>query len=427
MSYRKNPVAFMAGFMILNLGGGLLLAASDDYYQEIQANEQTQKAVAPMPAGIPGSAGTLQSIRDLTGRDLLNAQGVKLGVIDGCLIDSSRNEVCYVVLKEHNRFYPVPWAAIGAGEHSYVLNITPDRLREAPGFDSIDPAKLSGMDTHDKLHAFYVGPIATAHTKVMTEKSPPAMSRAANFSLHSTRQILGMKIENSQDKRIGDLRDIVFDVRKGNCTYGLVDYWGIWSIGQREAAVPWSVITIQYDHGIARLDADRKTLDSVAIRRDDIQRLTEPVFASKVQDSFGREPYGDVYGFVPPSDTSSSNAAWAPDSAYNRRFDPSTVTTLQCRIRGVGSFRPEKNAAPGLELKVETPAGETYTVYAGPQDYYRLQSVRFAPDDRIIVTGSKTKVDNKAVIMASSIQKGSMMVILRDADGKPAWSKFEMP
>jgi sporulation protein YlmC with PRC-barrel domain len=249
MSYRKNIMGVVVHFVILAFGGSLLLAASDDYYQEIKANEQKQKSElttpAAMPAGIPGRAGSLQSIRDLAGRDLLNAQGVKLGVIDGCLIDSSRNEVCYVVLKEHNRFYPVPWAAIGTGEHSYVLNITPDRLREAPGFDSIDPAKLSGMDTHDKLHAFYSGPIASVEKKNMTEKSPPAMSREDNFSLHSSRQILGMNIENPQDKNLGKLRDIVFDIRKGNCAYGLAEFSGLWGFGEKVAAVPWSAMNIQ--------------------------------------------------------------------------------------------------------------------------------------------------------------------------------------
>jgi hypothetical protein len=113
-----------------------------------------------------------------------------------------------------------------------------------------------------------------------------------------------------------------------------------------------------------------------------------------------------------------------PDSHFST-FDKTTMMTLQCRVRSVGSFRPEKNATSGLRLKVETPAGETYTVFAGPQHYYMLQSMRFRSDDMITVTGSKTKLDNKTVIMASKIQKSDETFDLRDPDGKPLW-KIEM-
>jgi len=116
-----------------------------------------------------------------------------------------------------------------------------------------------------------------------------------------------------------------------------------------------------------------------------------------------------------------STAAWQADSRYNKHFDPAKITTIEGTIKRVSSFEPQKEAEPGLLLKVETKKGESVTVHAGPSQYTAQQDFRFKAGDAVTISGSKTRIGMKQVIMASEIQSGGRTLKLRDQQGRPLW------
>ena len=135
-----------------------------------------------------------------------------------------------------------------------------------------------------------------------------------------------------------------------------------------------------------------------------------------------------MFGFVAPTTGPEglSYAAWKPDSPFVKSYDTETVIAVEGTLRYLGSFSPEKDAAPGLKLKVETADGKTAVIYAGPQQYYWAQPMRFAKGDVVTISGSKTTLGEKTVIMAGQIQKGTDIFRLYDAEGTPLW-KIDTP
>jgi hypothetical protein len=82
-----------------------------------------------------------------------------------------------------------------------------------------------------------------------------------------------------------------------------------------------------------------------------------------------------------------------------------------------------KDAAKGLRLKVETQdrKKENITVYAGPKAYFDEKKINFSYNDEVKIKGCWTKIDDKKVFMASSIDKDDKKIELYDKDGKPRW------
>ena len=379
---------------------------------------------------IPGTSGTLQSTDSVIESQVQNTQGDKLGNIEELILDNNNQAIAYVVIDSDSKFYPVPWTAFDTGTDTYILDITPDKLHQAPSVTSLDISQFNGPDLQQKSHDYYSSQIADVQAKCMDkqmmnrmkDKAETMMGQAKQPNLCSSDDIIGYDVQDTQGKTLGELDDIVFDVRQGNLAYGLISFGGILGIGQKTAAVPWEAVVIVPDQKIARLDSNEKTLRAAELTRGDIQQLSEPTFARQVHREFNQEPYWEVFGFVAPMGTESgSSAAWAADSAYNKNFKTDTVATTQGTIKNIDSFTPQKDAQAGLRLRVKTADGRTVTVYAGPQQHYLQQKIRFHKGDPITVTGSKTSVDGKSVCMATQIKKGEETFEIRNSQGKPLW------
>lgn len=411
---------------------------SDQYNQSMS---QSQTMATESSKGIHGRAGTLQSADKAIGMSVHNNQGDKIGTIKDLVVDKNTNAVSYVILSSGMKYYPVPWSAFRSGDRAYTLDVTKDGLRDAPTIKSDDPKLLTG-DITQKVQSFYSSQISSskefsAKTATSMTKAAQDMSMGTTPNFYSCRKTLGMDVKNDQDKKIADLKDIVFDVRQGNLAYGLVSFGGVMGVAAKTAAVPWSAIQIQPDQKIARLNADERTLTSAEIGRDQFAKLNDPTFARQIHQDFGQEPYWEVYGYVPPTAEEGAmttmrhgagaagmfaTGAWATDSSYNKSFKTDAVTTAEGTVKSVDTFTPETGASPGLKLKIETTNKETETVQLGPQSWMDSQNIKFNEGDRITVTGSKVRHGLSKVIMASEIKKGDQTLRLRDEQGRPMWT-----
>ena len=401
-----------------------------------QMQHKDMEKVKPV-CDITGRTGHLQSAEDLIGMNVYNKQDQKLGNVEELVLDNNRKAVCYVVITSNDTYYPVPWTAFDTGTTTYILDISPANLHQAPTVSSLQISQFSSEDLKNKTQDYYSNQISAAQKKSMSEqamkqmkeKAGEMMNEGAKPALCEANQIIGEDVQDMQGKKLGELSDVVFDVREGNLAYGLVSFGGLLGFREKTAAVPWDAIQMKPGQQIVRLNADESMLRDAVLPRGNLRSLSEPEFARQVHRDFGQEPYWEVFGFVAPAGTEMmemSIAPWQADSVYNKSFDTSTVETIQGTVRQVGSFTPEKDAAEGLKLKVETPDGKTVTVYAGPKKAYMMQKIRFQKGDQISITGSRTTVNQKNVIMASQIQKGTDTLRLRDAQGKPVWQMTGM-
>ena len=263
-----------------------------------------------------------------------------------------------------------------------------------------------------------------------TERSQQRMAQPfdteSSMQLYKASDVIGLDVQNMQGDQIASIDDIVVETHYGTIAYGLVSYGGVVGIGDEIAAVPWASLEITPDQDFAKLDATQEQLSLAAVDEDNIAQLSESDFARQIHDNFQAEPYWEVFGFAPGQTSEQFAQTWGPDSAYNRNFKPDNMQTVSGTIRSVGSFSPARDASRGLSLNVQTDKGESITVYAGPRDFAMKQNLDLTSGQKVTVTGSKTTVNDKDVIMASELKVGDKTLKLRDEQGKPLW-KMDQP
>jgi hypothetical protein len=115
---------------------------------------------------------------------------------------------------------------------------------------------------------------------------------------------------------------------------------------------------------------------------------------------------------------------WEKGSPYNKKFDESTVQTITGKVIKVDrDLHPLTEMAPGFAAVIRTKKGEEIQVQVGPiwfTSFYK-QKWDIKPGDTVTITGSRVKIDNKDVIMASHGEKGKLKMTVRGKHGVPIW------
>lgn len=112
---------------------------------------------------------------------------------------------------------------------------------------------------------------------------------------------------------------------------------------------------------------------------------------------------------------------WGTGCAYCTGFDTKNVTTITGTIEDIATFTPMKGVGSGVHLKLNT-GKETVAIHLGPSWYLDNQEIKFQKKDRIEVKGFRANWNDDKVVIASEARKGDQVLLLRDADGRPAWS-----
>src|SRR5450759_4390891 len=80
----------------------------------------------------------------LKGDKVTNAKGEDLGKVEEIMLDLERGQVAYVVLSfgrvnwmPNNKLFAVPWGSFSISYHDkkFILNVSEETLKSAPGFD----------------------------------------------------------------------------------------------------------------------------------------------------------------------------------------------------------------------------------------------------------------------------------------------------
>jgi sporulation protein YlmC with PRC-barrel domain len=84
------------------------------------------------------------SASTLLGDKVTNSKGQDLGKVEAIMLDLERGTVAYVVLSfgrvnwmPNNKLFAVPWSVLSISFHDkkFILNVSEETLKSAPGFD----------------------------------------------------------------------------------------------------------------------------------------------------------------------------------------------------------------------------------------------------------------------------------------------------
>ncbi len=88
--------------------------------------------------------GSLIGAGKVTGTDVYNLEGDKLGAVEEIMLDKATGQVAYAVLSFSgfmgmgHKHYPLPWSQLryDTRKGGYVVNIDKERLKGAPSIDT---------------------------------------------------------------------------------------------------------------------------------------------------------------------------------------------------------------------------------------------------------------------------------------------------
>ena len=117
---------------------------------------------ASRPAGAGGGRREVVAADALEGERVVDRRGEDLGTVEELMIDVQRGTVAYAVVSRPaipaagERMFAVPWSALAydTGLGCFVLEVDPERLERAPGFDRdhwpamADAAWAAGVHEH---------------------------------------------------------------------------------------------------------------------------------------------------------------------------------------------------------------------------------------------------------------------------------------
>lgn len=103
------------------------------------------------------------SARTVQGSAVRNARNEELGHIEDLVIDKVSGRIVYAVLSFGgflgigDKHFALPWEALRySKEHeAYLLDIDPDTLRRAPGFDKSSPPDMSDQRWGREIHEHF--------------------------------------------------------------------------------------------------------------------------------------------------------------------------------------------------------------------------------------------------------------------------------
>ena len=205
-------------------------------------------------------------LSQVIGMNARNSQCKKLGEITDAMLDTGASaRVRYAVLSFGgfagigNKLFAIPWPAIKFGhdadrDQNYVLfDVTEESLKSTPGLDKDHWPNLGNrrwMREVDEYHNIDTQG-GTPDVYVLPQARDPATAallRAQHdFRLHRGSEVLGMTIKNAVGDKLGNVEDIVVDMKSGDISYLAMSFGGFLGIGDKLLAVPWEAVSVQYD------------------------------------------------------------------------------------------------------------------------------------------------------------------------------------
>jgi DNA/RNA endonuclease YhcR with UshA esterase domain len=111
-------------------------------------------------------------------------------------------------------------------------------------------------------------------------------------------------------------------------------------------------------------------------------------------------------------------------------YDTKTEVTVSGTVESVETIAgPAARGRQGLGgthlvLRIETETEtETFEVHLGPSAFLNEKNINIVKGEAVEILGSRITIDNKPVLLARQMKKGDKTWALRDASGRPMWSR----
>ncbi len=107
----------------------------------------------------------------------------------------------------------------------------------------------------------------------------------------SATSLIGDDVYNLQDEDLGDVKEIMLDMRTGKVAYAVLSFGGFLGMGEKLFAVPWTALTLDTVNKRMTLDVNKDRLENApGFDSDNWPNMADPVWANGIHSYYGTTP-----------------------------------------------------------------------------------------------------------------------------------------
>lgn len=112
--------------------------------------------------------------------------------------------------------------------------------------------------------------------------------------------LLGEDVVNRNDDDLGDIKEIMIDMRSGQVAYAVLSFGGILGIGEKLFAVPWQALQLDTVNKRFVLDISKDRLESApGFDADAWPDMTDTSWATQIHNFYGTDASRSTMGTMP--------------------------------------------------------------------------------------------------------------------------------
>ncbi|MBK7768361.1 MAG: PRC-barrel domain-containing protein [Sulfuritalea sp.] len=101
----------------------------------------------------------------------------------------------------------------------------------------------------------------------------------------------GNDVYNQKDEDLGDIKEIMLNMRTGKISYAVLSYGGFLSLGEKLFAVPWEALKLDTENKRFVLNVDKDRLESApGFDKDHWPDMADMAWAEGVNSFYGISP-----------------------------------------------------------------------------------------------------------------------------------------
>jgi sporulation protein YlmC with PRC-barrel domain len=103
--------------------------------------------------------------------------------------------------------------------------------------------------------------------------------------------LLGEDVVNNQDEDLGDIKEIMLDMRNGEIAYAVLSFGGVLGMGEKLFAVPWQALDLDTVNKRFVLDVDKERLKSApGFDKDAWPDMSDIAYTEEIHTFYGTDP-----------------------------------------------------------------------------------------------------------------------------------------
>ena len=120
-------------------------------------------------------------------------------------------------------------------------------------------------------------------------------NRGPGPELMGANTLIGNDVYNTQQDDLGDIKEIMLDMRTGRVSYAVVSFGGFLGMGTKLFAVPWQALKLDTVNKRFTLDVDKKRLESApGFDHDNWPNMADQTWQQGIHAYYGTQPYVDT-------------------------------------------------------------------------------------------------------------------------------------